>query len=93
MKFRFALLLAALTLVLSVNALANSDGEASTAPAAPALTEAAGGSADPFVPLRSYDGRFTDVKSGDWFAPLSSRPMNTAFSAGAGRRPSPPPAA
>ena len=69
MKFRFALLLAALTLVLSVNALANSDGEASTAPAAPALTEAAGGSADPFVPLRSYDGRFTDVKSGDWFAP------------------------
>ena len=70
MKFRFALLLAALTLVLSVNALANG-GEASITPAAPTETEteAGSGSTAPFAPLRSYDSRFADVKSGDWFAP------------------------
>ena len=70
MKFRFALLLAALTLVLSVNALANG-GEASMTPAAPTETEteAGSGSTAPFAPLRSYDSRFADVKSGDWFAP------------------------
>ena len=38
MKFRFALLIAALALVLSVNALANG-GEASITPAAPTETE------------------------------------------------------
>ena len=93
MKFRFALLLAALTLVLSVNALANSDGEASTAPAAPALTEAAGGSADPFVPLRSYDGRFTDVKSGDWFAPAVVSAYEYGLLSGRGEKTFSPPAA
>ena len=70
MKFRFALLIAALALVLSVNALANG-GEASITPAAPTetKTEAGSGSTAPFAPLRSYDSRFADVKSGDWFAP------------------------
>ena len=94
MKFRFALLIAALTLVLSVNALANG-GEASITPAAPTETEteAGSGSTAPFAPLRSYDARFADVKSGDWFAPAVIPPTNTVFLTGAGRRPSRPAAA
>ena len=70
MKFRFALLLAALTLALSVPALAN-EGGAPAAPVAPAEAADPAGSesAAPFSPLRSYDARFADVKDGDWFAP------------------------
>ena len=67
LKFRFALLTAALMLVLSVNALANS-GEASPEAPAPAQEETAE-KASPFTPLRTYAGEFADVKSGDWFAP------------------------
>ena len=67
LKFRFALLTAALMLVLSVNALANSGEGAPEAPA-PAQEETAE-KASPFAPLRTYAGEFADVKSGDWFAP------------------------
>lgn len=67
LKFRFALLTAALMLVLSVNALANS-GEGAPEVPAPAQEETAE-KASPFAPLRTYAGEFTDVKSGDWFAP------------------------
>ena len=67
LKFRFALLTAALMLVLSVNALAYS-GEAAQGSPAPAQEETAE-KASPFAPLRTYAGEFTDVKSGDWFAP------------------------
>ena len=67
LKFRFALLTAALMLVLSVNALANSGEGAPEAPA-PAQEKTAE-KASPFAPLRTYAGEFADVKSGDWFAP------------------------
>ena len=67
LKFRFALLTAALMLVLSVNALANSGEGAPEAPA-PAQEETAE-KASPFAPLRTYAGEFADVKSGDWFTP------------------------
>ena len=67
LKFRFALLTAALMLVLSVNALAYSGEGAPEAPA-PAQEETAE-KASPFAPLRTYAGEFADVKSGDWFAP------------------------
>ena len=63
LKFRFALLTAALMLVLSVNALANSGEGAPEAPA-PAQEETAE-KASPFAPLRTYAGEFADVKSGD----------------------------
>lgn len=82
LKFRFALLTAALMLVLSVNALANSGEGAPEAPA-PAQEETAE-KASPFAPLRTYAGEFADVKSGDWFAPRSSPPMNTVSSPGVG---------
>ena len=62
MKFRFALLTAALALLLSVPALAFS---AEPAPEeVPAEEKTA-----PFVSLRTYGGQFTDVRDGDWFAP------------------------
>lgn len=54
LKFRFALLTAALMLVLSVNALANSGEGAPEAPA-PAQEETAE-KASPFAPLRTYAG-------------------------------------
>ena len=62
MKFRFALLTAALALLLSIPALAFS--------AEPALEEVpAEEEPAPFVSLRTYGGQFTDVRDGDWFAP------------------------
>ena len=62
MKFRFALLTAALALLLSVPALAFS---AEPAPEEVPAEEAPA----PFVSLRTYGGQFTDVRDGDWFAP------------------------
>ena len=62
MKFRFALLTAALALLLSVPALAFS---AEPAPEEVPAEEAPA----PFVSLRTYGGQFTDVRHGDWFAP------------------------
>ena len=64
MKFRFALLTAALALLLSVPALAFSAGP--TPDEVPAESEE---DPAPFATLRSYSGQFTDVKDGDWFAP------------------------
>ena len=61
MRFRFALLCAALALLLSVPALASGS--------VPAQEETAAEEASsPFAPLRTYEGQFTDVTDGDWFA-------------------------
>ena len=65
MKFRFALLVAALALALSISAFAYSEGPA----AAPAQEETTSEDSTPFVLLRVYEGQFADVKGGDWFAP------------------------
>ena len=67
MKFRFALLVAALALALSISAFAYSEEPAQDA-AAPAQEETTSEDSAPFVLLRVYEGQFTDVKDGDWFA-------------------------
>lgn len=86
MKFRFALLVAALALALSISAFAYSE-EPAQVTAAPAQEETTTDDSTPFVLLRVYEGQFADVKDGDWFAPWSSRPMNTAYSTAAARVP------
>ena len=68
MKFRFALLVAALALALSISAFAYSE-EPSQDTAAPAQEEMTTEDSAPFVLLRVYEGQFADVKDGDWFAP------------------------
>lgn len=68
MKFRFALLVAALALALSISAFAYSEGPAQDT-AAPAQEETTSEDSAPFVLLRVYEGQFADVKGGDWFAP------------------------
>ena len=68
MKFRFALLVAALALALSISAFAYSEEPAQDA-AAPAQEETTTDDSTPFVLLRVYEGQFADVKDGDWFAP------------------------
>ena len=68
MKFRFALLVAALALALSISAFAYSEGPVQDA-AAPAQEETTSEDSTPFVLLRVYEGQFADVKGGDWFAP------------------------
>ena len=69
MKFRFALLIAALTLALSISAFAYSE-ESPQENAAPAQDKTTTDeSSSPFVPLRAYEGQFGDVTDGDWFAP------------------------
>ena len=67
MKFRFALLVAALALALSISAFAYSEEPAQDA-AAPAQEETTTDDSTPFVLLRVYEGQFADVKDGDWFA-------------------------
>ena len=67
MKFRFALLVAALALALSISAFAYSEEPAQDA-AAPAQEETTSEDSAPFVLLRVYEGQFADVKDGDWFA-------------------------
>ena len=68
MKFRFALLVAALALALSISASAYSEEPAQDT-AAPAQEETTTDDSAPFVLLRVYEGQFADVKDGDWFAP------------------------
>lgn len=68
MKFRFALLVAALALALSISAFAYSEEPAQDT-AAPAQEETTSEDSAPFVLLRVYEGQFADVKDGDWFAP------------------------
>lgn len=68
MKFRFALLVAALALALSISAFAYSEKPAQDT-AAPAQEETTTDGSAPFVLLRVYEGQFADVKDGDWFAP------------------------
>ena len=68
MKFRFALLVAALALALSISAFAYSEEPAQDA-AAPAQEKTTSEDSAPFVLLRVYEGQFADVKDGDWFAP------------------------
>ena len=68
MKFRFALLVAALALALSISAFAYSEEPAQDT-AAPAQEETTTNDSAPFVLLRVYEGQFADVKDGDWFAP------------------------
>ena len=68
MKFRFALLVAALALALSTSAFSYSEEPAQDA-AAPAQEETTSEDSAPFVLLRVYEGQFADVKDGDWFAP------------------------
>ncbi|MFU2434080.1 MAG: S-layer homology domain-containing protein, partial [Clostridiales bacterium] len=68
MKFRFALLVAALALALSISAFAYSEEPAQDT-AAPAQEETTTEDSAPFVLLRVYEGQFADVKDGDWFAP------------------------
>ena len=68
MKFRFALLVAALALALSISAFAYSEEPTQDA-AAPAQEETTSEDSTPFVLLRVYEGQFADVKGGDWFAP------------------------
>ena len=68
MKFRFALLVAALALALSISAFSYSEEPAQDA-AAPAQEETTSEDSAPFVLLRVYEGQFADVKDGDWFAP------------------------
>ena len=68
MKFRFALLVAALALALSISAFAYSEEPAQDI-AAPAQEETTSDDSTPFVLLRVYEGQFADVKDGDWFAP------------------------
>lgn len=68
MKFRFALLVAALALALSISAFAYSEEPAQDT-AAPAQEETTSEDSTPFVLLRVYEGQFADVKDGDWFAP------------------------
>lgn len=68
MKFRFALLVAALALALSISAFAYSEEPAQDT-AAPAQEETTTDDSAPFVLLRVYEGQFADVKDGDWFAP------------------------
>ena len=68
MKFRFALLVAALALALSISAFAYSEEPAQDT-AAPAQEETTTDGSAPFVLLRVYEGQFADVKDGDWFAP------------------------
>ena len=69
MKFRFALLIAALTLALSISAFAYSE-ESPQENAAPAQDKTTTDeSSSPFVPLRAYEGQFGDVTDSDWFAP------------------------
>ena len=67
MKFRFALLVAALALALSISAFAYSEEPAQDT-AAPAQEETTSEDSAPFVLLRVYEGQFADVKDGDWFA-------------------------
>ncbi len=83
MKFRFALLIAALALLLTVPVLANDSptgtetlsfsiqvGPTDADGAASSDTETGAAEDDaPFVLLRVYEGQFADVKDGDWFAP------------------------
>lgn len=68
MKFRFALLVAALALALSISAFSYSEEPAQDT-AAPAQEETTSEDSAPFVLLRVYEGQFADVKDGDWFAP------------------------
>ena len=68
MKFRFALLVAALALALSISAFAYSEEPAQDT-AAPAQEKTTSEDSAPFVLLRVYEGQFADVKDGDWFAP------------------------
>ena len=68
MKFRFALLVAALALALSISAFAYSE-EPAQENTAPAQSESTNENASPFAPLRAYEGQFADVTDGDWFAP------------------------
>ena len=68
MKFRFALLVAALALALSISAFSYSEEPAQDT-AAPAQEETTSDDSTPFVLLRVYEGQFADVKDGDWFAP------------------------
>ena len=68
MKFRFALLVAALALALSISAFSYSEEPAQDT-AAPAQEETTSEDSAPFVLLRVYEGQFADVKGGDWFAP------------------------
>ena len=84
MKFRFALLVAALALALSISAFAYSEEPTQDA-AAPAQEETTSEDSSPFVLLRVYEGQFADVKGGS--PPRSSRPMNTAYSTAAARIP------
>lgn len=86
MKFRFALLVAALALALSISAFSYSEEPAQDT-AAPAQEETTSEDSAPFVLLRVYEGQFADVKDGDWFAPSVVSAMNTAYSTAAARVP------
>ena len=63
MKFRFALLVAALALALSISAFAYSEEPAQDT-AAPAQEKTTSEDSAPFVLLRVYEGQFADVKDG-----------------------------
>ena len=68
MKLRFALLCAALALLMTVSALASGGGSEAAAPAAPEQGETDTEDAPRFAGVRVYEGEFTDVGAGDWYA-------------------------